>query len=96
MRDLVGTIEREKAALGIFITLEPSTSEMNREALTAEYYKPNIYGSAYPRLQILTIRQLLDGAQPRLPMAISPIKRATREKDKDAGNKQLGFPGMDE
>jgi site-specific DNA-methyltransferase (adenine-specific) len=38
IRDLRGTVEREKAALGVFITLEESTRDMRTEAVSAGYY----------------------------------------------------------
>ena len=38
IRDLVGTVDREKAAIGVFLTLEESTSHMRQEAVSAGYY----------------------------------------------------------
>lgn len=38
VRDLKGTIERERAEIGIFITLEEATREMELEATTAGVY----------------------------------------------------------
>jgi site-specific DNA-adenine methylase len=38
VRDLIGTVEQEKAALGIFITLDPPTAPMETAAVTAGYY----------------------------------------------------------
>lgn len=40
VRDLKGTIEREKAAFGLFITLEEPSKEMQLEADTAGLYRP--------------------------------------------------------
>lgn len=59
VRDLKGTMEREKAELGAFITLEPSTPEMRTEAAAAGFYHSEIMNRDYPRIQILTIEQLL-------------------------------------
>ena len=39
---------------------------MLREAAEAGFYKSSD-GSAWPRLQILTIQQILDGRQPKYP-----------------------------
>jgi site-specific DNA-methyltransferase (adenine-specific) len=67
IRDLVGVIEREKAALGAFITLEEPTSPMKKEASTAGFYEIEITISKrtmrYPRLQIITIQELLEGKE---------------------------------
>jgi site-specific DNA-methyltransferase (adenine-specific) len=71
VRDLKGTIEREKAAMGIFITLEEPTREMQLEATTAGIYR--VWGRDYPRIQILTIRELLEeGRKPSLPPLVLP------------------------
>jgi len=67
IRDLKGTIEREQAAIGIFITLESSTREMDTEAVTAGSYHSEIWDRDYPRIQILSIEQLLNGAEVKLP-----------------------------
>ena len=59
IRDLKGVLEREKAQIGLFITLAPPTQPMIKEAITAGYYESPLLGS-YPRLQILTIEGLLN------------------------------------
>ncbi len=40
---------------------------MLKEAAEAGFYK-SLDGSSYPRLQILTIQQLLNGQQPQYPL----------------------------
>lgn len=60
IRDLKGTLEREKAPIGLFITLEPPTKPMIAEAASAGLYRAG-NGRDYPRLQILTIEDLLEG-----------------------------------
>jgi site-specific DNA-methyltransferase (adenine-specific) len=39
IRDLKGTMQREKAAIGLFLTLNPPTREMEREAASAGLYE---------------------------------------------------------
>ncbi len=61
---LKGDMEREKAEIGLFITLAEPTRPMLNEAAAAGFYEPEHYpGQQYPRLQILTIAQLLAGQQ---------------------------------
>ncbi|MCY3865222.1 MAG: DNA methyltransferase, partial [Chloroflexi bacterium] len=55
IRDLKGTVEREGAAIGVFITLEQPTQAMTTEALAAGWYESPAWGKKYRRLQILTI-----------------------------------------
>ena len=61
VRDLVGTVERENAALGLFITLENPTREMRREAAAAGFYHSDLWQRDFPKIQLLTIRELLEG-----------------------------------
>ena len=62
IRDLKGTVEREKAAIGLFVTLTPPTKPMTTEAASAGHYESPHHG-AFPRIQILTIQGLLDGTE---------------------------------
>jgi site-specific DNA-methyltransferase (adenine-specific) len=67
IRDLKGTLEREKAAIGVLVTLEEPTKPMKTEAVSAGFYDSEHFKGEYPRVQILTIRELLDGAKVRFP-----------------------------
>lgn len=65
VRDLRGVMEREKAAFGVLIVLEAPTQGMREEAAKAGVYS---WGSqSYPRLQILTVEELLAGKRPEFP-----------------------------
>jgi site-specific DNA-methyltransferase (adenine-specific) len=88
VRDLRGTVEREGAALGVFITLEPATSEMTREAVTAGYYRSPGWGQDYPKIQILPVGELLRGAVIKMPPAFGTFREAQRVK---VAGEQLGF-----
>jgi site-specific DNA-methyltransferase (adenine-specific) len=78
IRDLKGTVEREKAALGLFITLEPPTQDMESEAVAAGFYHSPGWNQNYPRIQILTIEDLLRGAQVRMPPTAQTFKQAPK------------------
>lgn len=93
IRDLKGTIEREQAEIGLFVTLEEPSHEMELEATTAGFYASPIDGRDYPRIQILTIRELLeDHKKPMLPLLIlSPYQQAERIPDKKAAEQQEMF-----
>ena len=78
IRDLVGTMDREKAAIGVFITLEPPTADMQTEALKAGYYHSPGWNQDYRRIQILTIEQLLKGAQVQMPPTAQTFKQASK------------------
>ena len=61
---LKGDMEREKAEIGLFITLKDPTRPMESEAASAGLYTPEHFpDSHYPRIQILTIEELLSGSK---------------------------------
>ena len=78
IRDLRGVVEREGAVVGIFLTLESPTREMETEAVSAGFYTSPGWQRDYPRLQILTIANLLEGVTPRLPPSHSTFQQATK------------------
>lgn len=67
---LKGDVEREKAEGGLFITLEEPTRPMIEEAILAGSYKTNYSLKEFPKIQILTIKELLAGIQPDLPYGL--------------------------
>lgn len=80
IRDLIATIERDKAKVGILLSLAEPTREMKKEAAAAGLYKTDMHGDV-PRIQILTIADLFDGDRPRLPWVDpSVFRKAKREK----------------
>jgi site-specific DNA-methyltransferase (adenine-specific) len=87
--ELRGTIEREQAAIGVFITLDPPTRDMRTEAVTAGFYHSPGWGQDYPRLQILTIDELFHGAEVQMPPAHGTFKQARRVQQSQGD--QLGF-----
>lgn len=73
VRDLKGTVEREQAAIGLFVTLEEPTREMLLEASTAGHYHSELWNRDYPKLQVLSIREMLEeGKKPNLPPFVLP------------------------
>ena len=78
VRDLKGTVEREKAALGLFITLEEPTSAMRTEAVSAGFYHSAVWQKDYPKIQLHTIAELLDGNEFELPPHPSTYQAAER------------------
>jgi site-specific DNA-methyltransferase (adenine-specific) len=83
IRDLAGTVGREKAAMGVFITLDEPSPDMITEAVSAGFYESTALGHKFPKLQILTIAELLDGATVKMPQSNISFKTAERVKPDD-------------
>ena len=80
---LKGDMEREKAEIGLFVTLNEPTRPMLQEAASAGFYAPEHYPDhQYPRLQILTVAELLDGAEAQYPRVApaATFRRAPRRR----------------
>jgi DNA modification methylase len=96
VRDLVGVLDREKAQIGVFLCFEAPTKPMLREAAEAGLYKSSD-GTTYPRMQILTIQQILDGKQPDYPLhrRDATFKKAPRSRPAAAETMQLPLLPID-
>jgi site-specific DNA-methyltransferase (adenine-specific) len=80
IRDLRGTIDREGAAMAAFITLENPSRDMQAEAISTGFYHSPGWNQDYPKLQILTIADLLNGAEVKMPPTSVTFKQAERVK----------------
>lgn len=92
IRDLIGTVENQKAAFGIFITLEEPTPDMITEAVKAGYYSSSLWQQLYPKIQILTIEALLSGATMQMPPTnMGAFKQAPRTSKDEEKQGKLGI-----
>lgn len=79
---LRGDMEREKAALAVFITLENPTKPMIEEAKAAGQYTHEQMGRNYDRIQIVTIEEILEqDKRLDIPMSLEVLKNAQRETE---------------
>ena len=91
IRDLVGTVQRENAAMGVFITLEPPSRDMITEAVTAGSYHSPGWNMDYPKIQILTIADLLKGARVQMPLPYGTFKQAQKVQQQERVQPELGM-----
>ena len=79
---LKSDMEREKADLALFVTLKPPTNPMQQEALQAGFYAPEAFPDhQFPKVQIITIEDLLSGAQPQYPRTpVTPQPQPSSER----------------
>ena len=87
---LKGDVEREKASGGLLITLEKPTQPMKQEAVSAGAYTISFNKEEYPKIQILTIEELLNNKEPKVPLVTLPYYKEAKEavikkKEKDLG-----------
>ena len=87
IRDLGHVIEREKAKVGVFITLTEPTAPMRTEAIKAGFYETD-HGK-FPKIQVLTIADLFAGKQPQLPWR---DPGAFRKAEREATSRQESLP----
>lgn len=96
VRDLRGVMEREKAEAGLFITLAEPTRPMQEEAAKAGLFDSQFGGKRHPRLQIMTVGALLNGARPDLPpLAIEAGFRRAEREDRAKQDQGSLLAGMD-
>jgi len=81
VRDLRGVIEREKEPIGVLVTLSRPTREMTTEAAAVPSYENTFWKKKYPRIQILTVEQILKGKLPDMPPQRSPFAQAPLERE---------------
>ncbi|MBA7483386.1 hypothetical protein ES707_18900 [subsurface metagenome] len=78
VRDLIGTMNNQRAKLGLFVTLHEPTSAMMKAAREAESIEAG--GRLLPRVQICTVEELLKAKKPRLPPVYDIISAAAASR----------------
>jgi site-specific DNA-methyltransferase (adenine-specific) len=75
--------------MGLFLTLAPPTEPMRIAATGAGFYE-TLWGK-HPRIQILTIAELLDGKRPDMPLIDigASFRAAPREKQEEGDQQEL-------
>jgi len=92
IRDLRGVLEREKAQIGVLISMEEPTNAMRTEAAGAGFYKSP--WRKHPVMQILTVEDLLNGKQidyPDVPGVNVTFKKAPKAKCNKAPEPELNY-----
>ncbi|MFQ6031091.1 MAG: restriction endonuclease, partial [Dehalococcoidia bacterium] len=83
VRDLTAVVERESAALGLFITLEEPTRDMRTEAASGGFFHSDLSDRDDPKIQIRTVGEMLTGQGfelPPRPSAYQPAQRVRRSQ----------------
>jgi len=80
VRDLGGTVTTQGAEMGILITNGTPTRGMKDEANHAGSYQHPHFPEAFPRIQIITVDDLLSGRRPKMPPTVLPYIQALQSK----------------
>ncbi len=82
VNEIHGTVTSEHAEMGILITLTKPTRGMKEAADKSGNYTSGLTGQTYPKIQIVTVADLMAGKHPQMPTAILPYLKA-KPRDPD-------------
>lgn len=96
VHSLRGVMDGQKAAIGVLISMQNPTGPMKEEAVTAGFFESKTWGKKYPKIQLLTIAELLAGKKIDMP----PIRQVDKtfkkaERFKGDRSEQLGLTGKE-
>ncbi len=84
VQELSGAILRHKAEMGVLITMATPTRGVLEEVNHSGTYQWPANQATFPRIQVLTIDQLLSGQRPRTPPLMLPYIPAARAQQTPA------------
>lgn len=79
VRELVGVVQREQAEAGVFVCVDGPSKEMRTEAHRAG--RVDLPGGDRPKIQIVTVKDLIAGPDLGIPTALDSIGAAEAAKD---------------
>ncbi len=95
VRDLRGVLDRERAAIGVLISLQPPTGPMETEAASAGFYVHKTNQQKFPRLQLRTVKELMEGKGIERPTSAASLddtfKKAPKAEAKADNHLKLGL-----
>lgn len=78
VRDLVGTVEQQKADMGVFICLSEPTKGIREVEKASGVYTWPVDGRTFPKVQVFTVAELLAGRRPNMPTPFLPYVQARK------------------
>lgn len=85
IRDLAHVVDREKAKIGVLVTLSEPTKPMQVEAVKAGYFETRF--GKNPKIQILTVQQLFEGKRPDIPLVDPSVFRKSAVEISETQNR---------
>ncbi|MCX5846881.1 MAG: hypothetical protein NTW12_11085 [Deltaproteobacteria bacterium] len=77
----------EREAIGVLISMQESTSPIKTEAVTAVFYESVFWGQKYPKIQLLTVSELLAKKKVEMPpirqvgVTVKKAPKVTKQQD---------------
>ena len=84
VQSLVGAMRQAKADMAVFIGMRAPTAGMREVADKSGSYTHPITGNTFPKVQIITVAELLAGKRPAMPTVILPYIQAPPKPDSEA------------
>ena len=78
IRELFGTVEREKASMGYLITLYPMDNLIKESKKYGSYHNV-LLGKTFDKIQVVSIKEILEGKRFEIP-SIDILKKAEQDK----------------
>ncbi len=92
--ELRGVVRKEDATMGVLITMKEPTRPMRENAADGEFYRSPWDGKDYPRIQLLTVAELLDGRGIQMPApSITNTTFQRAQRSGSSGGTQPTLPG---
>lgn len=90
LREFIQVTSKQKAAIGVFVCFEEQvTKPMRLEAKDAGYYKKDIFGANYDRIQIMTVEKLLEGEEIKMPNILTTTFKTAEGKKENVEHPEL-------
>jgi site-specific DNA-methyltransferase (adenine-specific) len=80
IRELNGTLAKEKAAVGYLLTLYPMAN-LVKESKKYGTYQNKLFGQSYPKIEVISVQEILEGKRLSLPSTatVEVLKSAGRQ-----------------
>ncbi len=93
VREFIQVVKKMKAGIGVFVCFaDQITKPMVLEAKQAGYFRDDIMGHSYDRIQIISVDDLLDGVTVKMPRTtVGTFKSAKRLKATGGNQTTLGL-----
>lgn len=84
VQSLVGAMQQEHADMAVLVTMRNPTPGMKQAAEVSGIYRHDISSNTYPKVQIITVAELLKGQRLEMPMVFLPYIKATARAASEA------------